>query len=247
MKNKNRIYLLDELRGLCIILMVAYHFFYSAGMMYHYDWAVNIFKLLKPWQPILPISFILLSGIACNLSRSNIKRGLLLLGVAVAITLVTYFFMPEQVIWFGIIHFIAFANIICAPLKKPILKIPSVIGVIIFGLLFVATYNIQQGYMGFMPDYAIQLPKFLYSTDYTMMLGFYSPNFYSADYFPLIPWIFLFIAGICLGKKIHKLPKILKKRHIRPLAFVGRHSLIIYLAHQPIILGIIYAVQHFIK
>ena len=107
MKNKNRIYLLDELRGLCIILMVAYHFFYSAGMMYHYDWAVNIFNLLMPWQPILPISFILLSGIACNLSRSNIKRGLLLLGVAVAITLVTYFFMPEQVIWFGIIHFIS--------------------------------------------------------------------------------------------------------------------------------------------
>lgn len=247
MKNKNRIYLLDELRGLCIILMVAYHFFYSAGMMYHYDWAVNIFNLLRPWQPILPISFVLLSGIACNLSHNNILRGIKLLIVAVGITLVTYFFMPEQVIWFGIIHFIAFANIICAPLKKPILKIPSLVGVIIFGLMFVATYNIQAGCIGFMPDFAIKLPDILYSTDYTMMFGFYSPSFYSADYFPLIPWLFLFMAGISLGKKIHKLPKILKKKHIRPLAFVGRHTLVIYIAHQPIILGILYAVRHFIK
>ncbi len=247
MKNKNRIYLLDELRGLCIILMVAYHFFYSAGMMYHYDWAVNIFKVLMPWQPILPISFILLSGISCNLSRSNLKRGLLLLGVAVAITLLTYFFMPEQVIWFGIIHLIAFAILICTPLKKLITKIPFVLGFIIFSGLFLATYNIQAGYIGFMPDFAIKLPDILYSTDYTMMFGFYSPSFYSADYFPLIPWLFLFMAGICLGKKIHKLPKILKKRHIRPLAFVGRHTLVIYIAHQPIILGILYAVQHFIK
>jgi uncharacterized membrane protein len=98
-------------------------------------------------------------------------------------------------------------------------------------------------YLGFYPNFAIKLPDFLYLNNFTMLLGFPQHGFQSADYNPIIPWLFLFIAGICVGKHIKKLPETLSKKHIPPLAFVGRHTLIIYLAHQPVILGVLYLVN----
>lgn len=246
LESKKRIYLLDEIRGLAIILVVIYHFFYSAAMVFGFEWAKTILTPLMPWQPLLPITFVLLSGIAFNLSRNNLKRGIRLFVIGMLITAVTAIFMPDQIIWFGIIHFFGLANIICSPLKKYILKIPTVLGVILFFLLFVVTYNVQSHYLGILPDFAVRLPDFLYSTDLTMMFGFYTQNFHSSDYNPIFPWIFMFVAGILLGKHVFKLPNALCREHIKPLAFTGRHTLIIYIVHQPIILGILYVIQFFL-
>lgn len=243
MNSKKRIYLIDEIRGISIILVVAYHFFYSAAMVFRFDWATDIFSTLRQWQPLLPMTFVLLSGISFNLSKSNIKRGIKLLLTGIAITIVTVTFLPGESIWFGIIHFIGIANIICGFFEKPIRKIPAFIGTLFFGFLFLFTSYVPSGYLGLYPYLAIKLPDFLYATDLTMLLGFHTKAFMSADYNPIIPWIFLFISGICLGKHIKRLPEILCKQHIKALAFTGRHTLIIYLAHQPIIIGILYLIN----
>lgn len=244
MKGKNRIHLLDELRGLCILMVVIYHLFYSAAVVFNIPWFKNAYPFFKSIQPALAFAFILISGISFNLSHNNTKRGTELLTIALAITLVTALFMPKQVIWFGILHFLAVANLFCGGIKKSLDKIPFVLGIILSVVLFVATYNISRGHLGISPV-AINLPSVFYSTDAAMMFGVHSSNFWSADYVPMLPWIFLFTTGIFLGRHLHKLPVFIKERHLRPLAFVGRHTLVIYIIHQPIIMAVLYLLRFF--
>ena len=73
------------------------------------------------------------------------------------------------------------------------------------------------------------------------ILGFDVP-IYSADYYPLMPWIFLFFVGTFLGRffKNGTAPKFFKADVLQPIGFIGRHTLIIYLLHQPIIYGAMY-------
>lgn len=237
--NKNRIGTIDEIRGLCIIAVVVYHFFYTASEIFRLAWFMETFPSLKIIQPFLPVTFIILSGLSFNLSHDNTKRGFLLMEIAILITLVTAIFIPSQVIWFGIIHFLAVANLACGQSKKVLDKIPFVLGIILSAILFVATYNIGKGYIG-IPSFSVSVPDIFYTTDAVMMLGTHSRSFYTADYAPVLPWIFLFTCSLFAGRYLHKLPKFFKKTHIRPLAFIGRHTLIIYLVHQPIIFGTLY-------
>jgi uncharacterized membrane protein len=110
-------------------------------MVFPIDWAEEIFYAIKNWQPLLPISFVLISGVSFNLSQSNVKRGIKLLLIGTGITIVTRVVLPSETIWFGIIHLLGVANIICGLLKKPLQKIPAVFGTIIFILPFAFTYN----------------------------------------------------------------------------------------------------------
>ncbi|MEE3332859.1 MAG: heparan-alpha-glucosaminide N-acetyltransferase [Ruminococcus sp.] len=240
---KKRISIIDEARGLCIIFVVIYHLFYSLAMIFNVESIYESFRIMRIFQPILPTVFIFISGISFQLSRSNIKRGFMLLIISAMMTAVLLIFMPSQVIWFGILHFLAISHIICGLLKKPIDKIPAIAGLIVCVILFFLTCNIQRGYLGFEGLWAVDLPSTLYQTYFTVPLGFCPPGFYSADFFPILPWIFLFIAGTIVGRYVQNLPDSLIKPHIKPLAFIGRHTLIIYLAHQPIIVGIGYLIM----
>lgn len=244
MKDKKRIYLIDEIRGFCIILVVIYHLYYSLAMVFNLETFYDTFNAMRVWQPLLPSAFILISGVSFHLSRNNTKRGLKLLLISALMTLALWIVMPEQLIWYGILHFLATVNIIFGLLKKYVDKIPALAGIIIFSVLFLLTYNVQRGYLGIDGIWSYRLPEILYSTDLTAPIGFYSETFRSADYCPILPWAFMFLIGTILGRYAKKLPASLAKLHIRPLAFIGRHTLIIYLAHQPVIVGIITLITH---
>lgn len=237
---KERINLIDEVRGLCIILVAVYHLFYSMTVVFGMEQFFHIFGIMRIWQPILPAMFILISGISFQLSRNNIKRGLILLLISAAITLILWIFMPAQIIWFGILHFLAVMNIGFGLTKKYIDKIPAVFGLIIFAVVFILTYNVLRGYIGIEGIWSYTLPEALYQTDLTAPLGFCTENFRSSDYVPILPWAFMFLIGTILGRYLNSLPQSLKKTHIRPLAFIGRHTLIIYLVHQPVIFAALY-------
>ena len=75
-----------------------------------------------------------------------------------------------------------------------------------------------------------------------MPLGLYNDSFYSADYFSLLPWIFMFLFGAFIGKyaKAGAFPQWSYRRHSKALAFIGRNSLWVYLAHQVVIYTILY-------
>jgi uncharacterized membrane protein len=79
--------------------------------------------------------------------------------------------------------------------------------------------------------------------DWLLPLGLHSPGFSSFDYFPLIPWLGIFLLGAALGKSVYAPRRSLLPWSLPQTFFnaAGRHSLIIYIAHQPVILGILYA------
>lgn len=74
----------------------------------------------------------------------------------------------------------------------------------------------------------------------TAYLGFYPVSFYSSDYFPLLPWLFLFWAGYYLHLLVgRKRMEPLRRSVCPPLGWLGRHSLVLYLLHQPVIFGVL--------
>ena len=232
--------LLDTVRGVCILSMVAYH-----GM---YD-LVDIFGLPSAWYTGLPgyiwqqsicWTFILLSGLCWQLSRRHVKRGLLLVGCGAAITLITWLVMPSQRILYGVLNLLGLSALLLIPLDKVFRKIPAWAGLVGALLLFALTKNVSRGSLGFEGLVLCRLPRWLYATDLLAVVGFPSPSFWSTDYFPLLPWFFLFCAGYFLWSLLDKSPraKELLRPGLRPLSFLGRHSLAIYLIHQPALMAV---------
>lgn len=247
----SRLHLLDEIRGFCIICMVFYHAFYSMFEIFNISFAQKLFDFFMPVEPFFAATFIIISGIVCHFSRSNLKRGLQLLAVACIITLVTVImtlFDFNEVIYFGILHLLAVSILLFCLIKPLILKIPPIAGMIVSALIFFATYNISYGHIGF-GNFSFTLPGSLYTTDWLFPFGIYSATFYSSDYFPIFPWLFAFVFGNFLGVYAMqgKFPKCFEKLRFRPLSSVGRHSLIIYVLHQPVIFGLLMLVDYFIK
>ena len=232
--------LLDTVRGLCILSMAAYH-----GM---YD-LVDIFGLPSAWYTGLPgyiwqqsicWTFILLSGMCWQLSRHHVKRGLILVGCGAAITLITWLVMPSQRILYGVLNLLGLSALLLIPLDKVYRKIPAWAGLGGALLLFALTKNVSRGSLGFEGLVLCRLPRWLYATDLLAVVGFPSPSFWSTDYFPLLPWFFLFCAGYFLWSLLDKSPraKELLRPGLRPVSFLGRHSLAIYLIHQPALMAV---------
>ena len=165
--------------------------------------------------------------------------------MAIIITIVTYFFMPELTIWFGILHFLGIALILYSFIEKPMDNISFRYGAFVSLLLFVLLFNVPQRYIGILPYPYLRIPDGLYQYYWLSFFGFPSTEFTSGDYFPIIPHIFLFSFGVFAGKiiKEKKLPDFVYQKHILPLDFIGRHALIIYLVHQPVIVGILYGIS----
>ena len=108
-------------------------------------------------------------------------------------------------------------------------------------LLFLFTKNINNGYLGFIDAKRIELPESWYTNYFTTFVGFPFRGFYSTDYFSLFPWFFLFLTGFYIFSIFQKkrwLKKTFMRKGIAPLSFLGRHSLLIYLLHQPVIYGL---------
>lgn len=241
---KGRLPLLDEVRGLAIIAMVAYHLFYSMAFLFDMPVGLTVFNAAQAYEPLIVGVFILVSGCSSRLSRSNLKRGLWLIPCAAVVSLVTLFFTPELVIVFGILHFLALAIIIFHFILPLVRKIPPLAGFLCCVFLFAALYGLPEGYIG-VPGFSVRLPEILYRRDFLFWLGFTSPTFGSEDYFPLLPWFFLFLSGAFIGTPLAegRAPEFMRRSYARPLGFLGRHSLVIYLAHQPVILAVLWVVS----
>ncbi len=225
---------IDGLRGFSIINMIIYHLLYD--LVYLFNIEFNFFHSIYDtiWQNVIAMTFIVTSGISLNFGKRNFKKIIYLVICAVALSTYTYFFMKSEFIIFGIIHFFAISTIIATLFFKHIDKLNKYLGFILFLVLFISTRYITDGYIGILNS-KYPLPNILYKSEYLFWLGFPNASFSSADYFPLIPWFFLFLVGIYAGKiYLSKKPK-LKIKSNNPLCFLGRHSLLIYMLHQPII------------
>ncbi len=251
-QNSGRITIIDELRGLAVLCMIVYHAFFTLGSFFNMQWASDAMNFFMPAEPYFAGLFIFISGICTKLSHSNQKRGLKLAVVAVLISAVTIVVMPNMglygcEIYFGVIHLLALAIILFSVCEKLLEKIAPFLGLIIFAAIFIFTYSVPHGYLG-AGDIGMQIPDSYYSIPFLFFLGFPGADFSSADYFPIIPWLFLFIAGTYMGvwAKNGKFPSFMYKSCIVPLQWFGKNSLVIYIFHQPIIYGIAWGVKRLI-
>ncbi len=237
-REDGRIWFLDELRGFAVFCMVCYHAFYTEGYLFGGEAGVYFFSFFMVAEPYFAGLFMFISGIACNLSHSNLVRGLKLFAFAMGVTLVTWLVVPNDRIIFGVLHFLATCMVLTGLVKPALDREPfSWWPVLACAAMFLLTRHVQDGLLGPGYPFAVRLPEGLYAENWFAPLGFHNDKFVSADYFPMLPWIFVYTAGVWVGKlaKAGKFPAFMYRSSVPQLSWVGRHALAIYLFHQPVI------------
>ena len=216
--------ILDAWRSLAIVLMVTYHFLYDLALFGVITWQQMFSTPLNIMQTFICCSFIFLAGASARFSRNNLRHGLPVLAAGIVVEIGAL--VGGQVIRFGVLMLLGSSMVIWHFLGKYLQKIP--------GWAVAAASTALYFLSDWWTDSVTVTNRWLYP------LGLQYPGFSSADYFPLMPWLFLFrigtvFGGWCLsdrGDKLHPLP--------RPgvLTRPGRHSLIICVLHRPGLFGI---------
>ncbi|MBQ5317114.1 MAG: DUF1624 domain-containing protein [Oscillospiraceae bacterium] len=235
---KKRISALDLLRGTAMIYVMFYHLMFDLKYIYGSDTP----DVLTPNNEIFEVSHVFflwilfsVSGVCVGFSRDPLKRGVLLYLAGFGITLATQIFMPSELIVFGVLSCFGACMTITA-LCRPLLdKLPPVTALIWFGL-WVLSMHFPQSINLIFTQIPLNIPS--YAPLYP--IGITGNGFYSADYFPLIPYIFMYLTGYALYPLVkEKMPKwFCNVPEIKPVNFIGRHSLIFYIVHQPVLLAI---------
>ena len=235
---KRRVQMLDDLRGACILLMIVQHTLYLMQQFHFFQ--DNAFAefcayfLQTPlyqalWLMVVSV-FFLIAGIVSHYSHSNLKRCIPVLVVAAGVTAVTYLMLPEEFIKFGVLHCMGACMLLYGLAERfcrALLRVPFWAWLVLFVLYLTATHMFST-----YPQTNNMVFRAL-----LVLVGFPPAGFLSADYFPLFPWVFLFFAGAGLGRfvKAGKFPGWFYTAKCPPLACVGRHPLVIYAAHQPVV------------
>ncbi|MDN3638683.1 heparan-alpha-glucosaminide N-acetyltransferase [Simiduia curdlanivorans] len=221
---KNRNVTVDLIRTLAIVLMVVFHFIYDLRSFGYVAWDIPDGAGWKQFRyVILTLFFICVGiGLAYVHGKQTQWRGFLrrFMQVSVGAALVTAMSLvmfPKNWIYFGVLHFIALASLLALPLARR----PQV--ALWFGLLFIAAFN-----MGWISS---RWP-FIY-------IGQWLPS-YANDFVPIIPWFGVVCLGIFLGHSrwLARDPLGMIKLK-RWQAWPGKHSLLVYLIHQPILIGLL--------
>ena len=217
--------LLDELRGLDLISMMLYHGMWDVVFLFGVAQKWYTGRPGFVWQQSICWVFLLLSGFCLPLGHHPFRRGAVVFGAGALVTAVTLLFLPEAVVWFGVLTLLGSAMLLTAALDPLLRRVPPAAGAALSALLQALYAGYTTAYFGFMPK-----------------------SFFSTDYFPLLPWLFLFWAGYFLHHLLGRGRLAPLRRSVcPPLGWMGRHSLVLYLLHQPVILGVLTAVFRLVR
>jgi len=232
-----RLLLIDLTRGIAVLAMVVYHL--SWDLRYFGFITADVEDSLgwRTFARLIAASFLFIVGISLVLSTRkglDLPRFLRRLGIIVAaaagITLVTWFVFPDAFIFFGILHHIAVASV----LGLLFLNLPILVVVGAAVLCFLAP--------SFLAGSAFDSPALIW-------LGLSSTLPRTNDFVPVLPWFGVVLAGIVGARLWLRAPNPAGPpfSHVRvpwPLLWAGRHSLLIYLAHQPMLFGLVFLVAY---
>ena len=235
--HEGRYDLIDTIRGIAIVSMVIFHCCYDIFMVYGRDPSWYSQPAVHVWQQSICWTFILVSGFVWPWGRSgNVKRGIMLNVWGLVISGVTVLLMPAQAVWFGILNCIGCAVLLMIALEPVLKRIPAAIGALAAFALFMVFRNAQLGYLEWTGVFRIDLPAWLYDCTVLTPFGFPFPGFRSSDYFPILPWLFLYICGYFLNRIVITIGPLqsVARYGVAPLSAIGRYSIWIYLVHQPV-------------
>jgi uncharacterized membrane protein len=223
----SRIAAIDALRGGALCLMFVYHFSFD---LRYYRVIASDFEHDPFWlgfRAFIVASFMALVGISLVLAdRAGAttahfwRRIGIIAACAVAASVGSYLVFPRTFIYFGILHCIAVASILAWPtVRRPLLALTIGVALIAAGLAYSDP---------------------LFDMRALSWLGFTTHKPATEDYVPLVPWAGVVLVGVAAGQA-------LARANFRPLSqlanaprwlrFLGRHSLVVYMVHQPILLG----------
>jgi uncharacterized membrane protein len=235
---RERFWEIDILRGVAVIAMVLYHFSYDLAYFvglfdvgfFRSGVGLNIGRMIGG-------TFIFLAGLSLTLSYGRavvsqppggtlfwkyLRRGLRIFSYGLLITLFTWIFVPNEMIVFGVLHLIG-ASIVLA---YPFLRLRLVNAAL--GLICIAV--------------GLYLHDFSTTHPWLAWMGI-RPNFFMLDYWPIFPWFGVMLLGVFAGNALYGDASKQAVRTAprpplsRPLAFLGRHSLLVYFVHQPILIA----------
>ena len=192
------------------------------------------------WQRITAIVFLILVGVSLALSHSKVKakgrsqnsklfikylkRGLIIFSWGLITTIVTKLFLKDGFIIFGILHLIGVSIILSFPFLS-----------LRFGNLFLGIILIGLGF--YFKNFQFSFP---------WLLWLIPKQFFTVDYFPVLPWFGLILIGLFLGNilypnytrgfRLHNQPHL---RVVKWFCFLGKNSLVIYLIHQPLFISLL--------
>ncbi len=237
-----RVAAVDVARGAAFVVMAAYHF----------CWDLTFFGLVAlplftdpGWlaaRATILASFLALAGVSAELAarggvrwRSWLRRLAMLAAAAAAITVATRLAMPDDAIWFGVLHLLAVASV----LGLPFLRLPAVIAVAAGAACLVAPH--------FLADPAFNPPWLVW-----VGLGTVEPR--ANDFVPVLPWLGVVLLGMVPGRWLRRrldrgaasqgsssewLGWQPRSGPARLLAWAGRHGLALYLIHQPVLVALV--------
>jgi uncharacterized membrane protein len=223
----------DALRGVAIVEMIFYHFVWDAHYFGLYQG--NIYG--PTWQLFprnIATLFLLVMGVSLTLSHSRrpggfgkyLARGATILGLGLMITVGTYFFIGRGFVLFGILHLLGLCVILAYPFLGQSKWASLGAGLPLIGV-------------------GVYLNTLSAPYPWLIWLGIPEQGRAMVDYYPLLPWFGVALLGLFAGRSLYRegeprfsLPAQLDTAvPIRGLRFLGRHSLLIYMIHQPILMA----------
>ncbi|MBK8164159.1 MAG: DUF1624 domain-containing protein [Gammaproteobacteria bacterium] len=226
--------LIDVARGFAIVLMIAYHFTFDVNLFARLGIDFDHDPRWLAFRTLIVSLFLLLVGVSQSLghqhgfSRTRFLRRLAQLAACAAlVTLGSWIMFPATYIFFGILHFIAVAGVL--------------------GLLTVRFYSLNLVSGGLLILLGTQFAHEWFDHPALQWIGLMTHKPFTEDYVPLLPWFGVVQIGQYLGQAMFRVPAGALLRAwsspapaFRLLSLGGRYSLLIYMVHQPVLIGLLY-------
>ncbi len=234
---QQRLAVLDLARGLAVVAMAIYHFSWDLSWFSFVGWPVAQGMGWRGFAIVIAGSFLFLAGVSLDLAHHERirwhafwRREAVIVLAAAAVSLVTYFTFGNTYVRFGILHSIAAGSLIALPFTRLPFWCAAAAAALILTLPLWASSSVFDGQAW-------------------LWTGLGIPEFSSVDHVPLVPWCGVLLAGITVSK-LFRSARVwdrlaflqLKGRAGRLFRFLGRHSLPVYLLHQPLLYGLVWSV-----
>jgi len=222
----------DVLRGLAIVAMIAYHFAFD---LRYFGVTHTDFEHARSWlgaRSTIVTAFLALVGVSLSLAGTRdvafaryLRRTARVAGCALLVSAGSYALFPQTFIYFGVLHCIALVSLVAWPLRtRPLVATCAGIAVVAAGLALANAH---------------------FDPRALSWIGFMTHKPATEDYVPLFPWAGVVLIGIGAGHWLHArayAPIAVLADAPRWLSLLGRHSLFVYMVHQPLMLALLWLV-----